>query len=366
VRRQGGSKEWLAALEAEVESWADRAPTALSGLLRTVFVGGGTPSLLGPGAMGGLRRILGSDVLPPSVEEWTAEANPESFTPELARDWAEAGVNRVSLGVQTFDPAGLRWMGRLHGPDGARVAVRAGRDAGLENLSVDLIFGLPPRLGRDLDRDLDQLLALDLPHVSLYGLSIEAGTALARWLDEGREEPLDDAVYAEEYLRIAERLTSEGYRHYEVSNFARPGRESIHNQAYWSGAPYLGLGNSAHSFLPPVRSWNLRDWDAYSSGVSERRSPVESTETLSPADRELEELWLGLRTSRGVSTSILGETGRALFAEWVREGTAWHRDDRVGFEARGWLVMDERVVALSSAMDRAGGRLTGPAAGEEL
>jgi len=351
VRRQGGRGEWLEALGAELDWRRDRDPDLLAQRLDTLFVGGGTPSLLGEGAMAGLADLLGPARLRGEPLEWTAEANPESFSPSLARDWRGAGVNRVSLGVQTFQAPGLKWMGRLHGPEGADTAVEAARAAGFRDLSIDLIFGLPAHLERDLEEDLDRVLSLDLPHVSLYGLSVEEGTPLARWIREAREEPLDEERYAEEYLRIADRLTGEGYTHYEVSNFARPGHASVHNRAYWEGVPYLGLGNGAHSFVPPVRSWNLREWNGYRSRMATGGDPVDASEELTPEDRALEEIWLGLRTRSGLDEGRLTAAALALAEDWIRRGWALREDRRIRLTAEGWLLLDRLVVELSQAQE---------------
>ena len=191
------------AMVAGDRGW-DRLP------LETLYIGGGTPSLLGAGAVPALLEALAPRVDLTGLTEFTAEANPESFTPELAADWVAAGVDRVSLGAQTFHEPALRWMGRLHGPEGPARAVRAAREAGLENVGLDLIFGLPERLGRDLDDDLDRILALEPEHISVYGLSVEPDTPLGRWVAEGRESLPDEDRYGEEYLRVANRLRGRG------------------------------------------------------------------------------------------------------------------------------------------------------------
>ena len=185
----------------------------------------------------------------------------------MATGWRCAGVNRISLGIQSFHAPSLRWMGRLHGADGARSAVRIGRAVGFTNLSVDLIFGLPDHLERDWERDLDHTLSLDPDHVSLYGLSAEPATPLGRAVADRRETLPTEGRYEQEYLLAVDRLAEAGYEAYEVSNFARPGFASQHNSVYWSGEPYVGLGNGAHSYRHPVRRWNLRDWDAYLAGA---------------------------------------------------------------------------------------------------
>ncbi|HSM34848.1 MAG TPA: radical SAM family heme chaperone HemW [Longimicrobiales bacterium] len=326
---------------------------------RTLYVGGGTPSMLGAHAMDALAAALAPFVSFGSISEWTAEANPESFDREVAHGWAAAGVNRISLGAQTFDADALRWMGRLHGPEGPARALDAARHAGIDNVSLDLIFGLPARLNRDWEADLDTALSLGPAHLSLYGLTAEKGTPLRRRVDEGREALPPAEVYAEEYRLASRRLAEDGWEHYEVSNFCRPGRSSVHNEAYWDGSAYLGLGSGAHSFLAPRRWWNLRDWRAYRSAVESGRTPVDEEEILEAGERELERVWLGLRTRRGIAPRTPGQ--RNLARAWVSEGLAeWCRDghagpgagrpalsrvrapecDRFRLTPEGWLVLD--------------------------
>ena len=344
--------EWLAAIAGELDlvrgamGWDAPLP------VETLYIGGGTPSLLGAGAMARLRDALAAgraDLA--ALDEWTAEANPESFDADLARDWRDAGIGRVSFGAQTFHEPSLRWMGRLHGPEGPGRAVAAARDAGIPDVSVDLIFGLPARLGRDLDDDLDRVLALEPEHVSVYGLSVEPDTPLGRWVAEGRESPADPDRYSDEYLRVADRLGAEGYHHYEVSNFARPGHEARHNAAYWRGVPYLGLGNGAHSFVPPVRWWNRRDWPAYRDAVSRGVAPRESEERLGPDEARLERLWLGLRQSDGLESAALTRPQRLLVEDWERRGLAERRGERVALTTEGWLLLDRLTVELESAAE---------------
>ncbi len=346
VRRTGDVEGWLAALAGELRAVESEGLLSLGPSLESLYVGGGTPSLLGPTAMDGLAGVVGRERLGSPGLEWTAEANPESLTAEVASAWRRSGVNRLSLGVQTFHEPALRWMGRLHGPDGATAAVARARGAGIENLSVDLIFGLPAHLGRSWARDLEAALALGVPHVSLYGLSVEPGTPLGRAVAEGREQGVDEELYREEYLEAAQTLVGEGFEHYEVSNFARPGFTSRHNGAYWTGEPYLGLGNGAHSYAPPVRRWNLRAWEAYAARATAGQSPEEGREVLDEAARRLERIWLGLRTSAGLSLKGLGARALGLVAEWVRDGRAIRTGSRVRLTAGGWLLLDRLAVEL--------------------
>jgi oxygen-independent coproporphyrinogen-3 oxidase len=283
--------------------------------------------------------------------EWTSEANPESFTRDVAAGWRGAGVNRISLGVQSFHAPSLRWMGRLHGADGARSAVGVARAAGFTNLSVDLIFGLPAHLGREWASDLDQALSLDPDHVSLYGLTAESATAFGRAVAEGRENLLSEKLYEEEYLLAVDRLGDAGYEAYEVSNFARPGFHSRHNSVYWSGVPYLGLGNGAHSYRHPVRRWNLRDWDAYWTGATGPGLPLEGQEELDLDKVRLERIWLGLRTLRGVSLRGLPSSARDCTKRWVEQTLAVLDEDVVRLTPKGWLVMDRLTVELDAELD---------------
>lgn len=348
------------ASDPPVDAWAEAVGRELRGLaaerdwdaplaLETLYLGGGTPSLLGTGAMSRLLDALAPAATLEGAREVTAEANPESFTPELAADWRKAGVNRVSFGAQTFHAPSLRWMGRLHGPDGPGRAVSAARGAGIDNLGLDLIFGLPERLGRDLEDDLDRVLELEPRHVSVYGLSIEPDTPLGRWVAEGRESVPGQERYREEYLQVAERLRREGFVHYEVSNFARPGQESRHNAAYWSGVPYLGLGNGAHSFIAPERWWNHRDWDEYRRAVGSDGRGRADAEVLGPREVRLERIWLGLRTAEGVAAPELDAGQRRVVDRWVGEGLAEADPSRVRLTVEGWLLLDRLAVELDAA-----------------
>jgi putative oxygen-independent coproporphyrinogen III oxidase len=339
---------WLKAVQDELrlvrrcESWGELQ-------LSTLYVGGGTPSLLGPGALARLRgQLEDAGALEPDLE-WTAEANPESFTSTLAHDWKEAGLNRISLGVQTFHGPALRWMGRLHEAEGAKAALCAARAAGFDNVSVDLIFGLPDRLQRDWTRDLELALALEPEHISLYGLTAEPGAALGRWVREGRAELPGENTYADEYLLAARVLTEAGFHHYEVSNFARPGRESRHNRAYWTGAPYLGLGPGAHSYNPPERCWNVRDWGIYQTRLAAGELPREAQETVGDSGEWLERLWLGLRTREGAVLPKRTDRVEQTLQQWQAAGWATVENARIRLTPAGWLLLDQLAVELESA-----------------
>ncbi len=342
VRAGGGGRDWLEALGRELEHVRREGLFALDERLATLYVGGGTPSLLEADAMAGLAELLGPGRLRAAELEWTVEANPESFDAEVAAAWRRAGVNRVSLGVQTFDERALRWMGRLHGTRGGPEAVARARTAGIENVSIDLIFALPAHLGRSWEDDLARALELDVPHVSLYGLGVEPATALGRAVAAGREPAVDEERYAEEFLLAARTLTAAGYEHYEVSNFAKSGRRARHNAVYWNGAPYLGLGNGAHSYAPPIRRWNVRDWDEYAARSGE--TPEADREVLDGAALDLERVWLSLRTSEGLDQPAPGTPQALLVEKWVRRGHATCAGGRVRLTPEGWLLLDRLAV----------------------
>lgn len=350
VARRPPVEAWLDAVEAELRLVFDARGWATPQRLDTLYVGGGTPSLLGAGAMARLAERLGRWFDVGGLVEWTAEANPESIDAALARDWREAGIGRVSLGVQTFHEPALHWMGRLHGADGGRRAVDAVRAGGIEDVSVDLIFALPERLGRDWADDLARAVELEPTHVSLYGLTAESSAHLGRRVAEGRETMADDDAYAAEYRLAVDTLAGAGFEHYEVSNFARPGRRSRHNRAYWTGAEYLGLGSGAHSFVGGERWWNERDWNAWSRALAEGRLAIADAERLDDAQARLERIWLGLRHDGGYGGPI-GAAQAELLDGWERAGLLAGRDP-IRLTADGWLVLDQLAVDLDATYDR--------------
>ena len=263
--------------------------------LETVFVGGGTPTFTEPSA---LRRVL--DALP-SADEVTVEANPETVTPELARLLRSGRVTRVSLGVQTFRPRLLAVLERRGGPDVVRHAVYALRDAGFDNISLDLLYGIPGQSAPDLDADIADALALAPEHVSYYELEAKPGT---RFTHAHAEELARQADAMEGYFEhVVERLTAVGYRWYETANFCRSGREARHNLAYWLGRDYVGLGLGAVSTLGSVRWRNTSKLSAYQSALASGQRPPRETEDLDAETKTRERLMLGLRLDRPLALS---------------------------------------------------------------
>ncbi len=340
VRRVVPVRQYLVALEREAAlAGAPPAPV-------TVYLGGGTPSRLGAEGVAAVLALVGAA----RAEEVTIEANPDDVTPAAARAWARAGVTRLSLGAQSFSDRVLAWMHRTHDSTAIAPAVAAARAGGIANVSLDVIFAVPEDLGRDLAYDLRRTLALGPEHVSLYGLTVEPGTALARQIARGESRPARESRYEEEYLLAHETLAAAGLDFYEVSNAARPGFESRHNRAYWRLAPYLGLGPSAHSFDGAARWWNEPAWAAWQRRAAAGESPVAGREILNPHQRELEQWYLGLRTTDGVPLPAAGTPGAERLASWRAQG--WVREplpgagrDRLRLTPAGWLRLDELVAA---------------------
>lgn len=347
VRRNVPVDEYLSALETEL---ALRVGTAEPHEVDSIYFGGGTPSRLGgPGLARALDVVRHRFPLAAGAEV-TAEANPEDVTPAAAAAWAEAGINRLSIGSQTFDERALEWMHRSHGAGAIGDAVRTARDAGITNLSLDLIFALPDELRRNFSTDIDRLLELEPDHVSLYGLTIEPKTPLGRWVEGGGTVEQPEEGYEADFLLAHERLIAAGFEHYEVSNYGRPGRRARHNSAYWAGVPYVGLGPAAHGFDGAARRWNTRAYAAWRDQLAAGADPKEGEEVLSADNLVAEAVYLGLRSDAGLALTP-GEAD--LVAPWLRAGwVSTDPDGRLRCTATGWLRLDSLAAALTHHRSR--------------
>jgi oxygen-independent coproporphyrinogen-3 oxidase len=265
----------------------------------TLFFGGGTPTQLSPAQLSRLLELVLYCHPPAAGYEFSVEANPADVTPELAALLARHGVTRVSLGAQSFQTAKLRVLERDHGSDDIRRAAALIRDAGLQ-LALDLIFGVPGETAADWQSDLDAALALEPDHVSTYGLTIERGTTFWNRMSHGQLARADEDIERSLYLRAINYLSGNGLEHYEVSNFARPGRRCRHNEAYWAGEQYAAAGPGATRYIAGVRETNHRSTTTYLKRVLSGQSPVAEREQLAPEDRARELLVFGLRRMAGV------------------------------------------------------------------
>ncbi len=316
--------------------------------LDTVYLGGGTPSRLGEG-VGELLSIVRNraTILPDA--ELTIEANPDDVTPQNADAWVAAGVNRVSLGAQSFDPDVLAWMHRTHSSEQIGNAVHALRQAGIGNISLDLIFSLPESLNRDWGADLDRALRLQPTHLSLYGLTVEPHTPLGHWRDRGETVEAPEERYETEFVTAHDRLAAAGFEHYEVSNFALPGRRSRHNSSYWTGVPYASLGPSAHSFDGSVRSWSVAAYPEWECRLRAGETVVAGSETLTEENRLSERVYLGLRTTDGLRAT---DAELDLARPWIEAGWAGLQDRTIVLTPAGFLRLDALAASLTLAGSR--------------
>ena len=288
--------------------------------ISTVYIGGGTPSQLTAAQLEQLFIYI-NKVYGNQAEEITIEANPDDVTPEFAATLPRLGINRVSMGAQTFDNVRLHFLHRRHTAAQVPIAVQRLRDAGIHNISVDLMYGFPNETITDWQHDIEAALALNVEHISAYCLMIEEGTPLAKMMRSGDcpscEErsglqgdcPLNEELEREMYELLIDRLTGAGYEHYEISNFAKPGYRSRHNSSYWHDVPYIGLGAAAHSYDGTCRSWNVADIKKYMDAIKRGERPAEC-EVLDPNTHYNDRITTALRTSDGLDLTTLSEEHR--------------------------------------------------------
>lgn len=282
--------------------------------VHTLYFGGGTPSRLTPAqietVVSCLSKILGLEQL----REFTVECNPDDISLEYVTALRRLGVNRISMGVQSFHDGMLRFLARRHNAAQAIQAVETCHKAGIHNVSIDLMYGLPGQTMEMQKQDLDTAVGLDVQHISSYCLSFEPDSPLESMRQKGQVEPLPEDTCAAMYSAMCTSMQQAGFEHYEISNFARPGYQSKHNSSYWDGTPYLGLGAGAHSFNGNSRMWAPSDLDLYMKTVQSGELGFEQ-EDLTQEDRYNEIVMLGLRTATGINLSKLSQTQRTSLLE---------------------------------------------------
>jgi oxygen-independent coproporphyrinogen-3 oxidase len=341
VRPRVPTREYLRALEQEL--LARHVGSEFD--LATLYFGGGTPSKLGGNGISRLMEIVRCRAGLRENAEITLEANPEDVSADAVRAWQRAGVNRLSLGVQSFDDDVLRWMHRTHDARTARRAIDIARDQGLANISLDLIFALPTSLHRAWREDLDAALSLNVPHLSVYGLTVEERTPLGRWVARNDIVEAAEDTFENEFLWAHCVLTSAGFEHYEVSNYGMPGHHSRHNWAYWTRKPYGGIGPSAHEFDGGERRWNTSAYADWSERSARGEDMTAGREELRTEQCVAEEVYLSLRTTAGLR--IFPEE-RGHIEPWVAAGWAEVGQDFVlRLTAAGWLRLDSLANALT-------------------
>lgn len=308
--------------------------------VETVYFGGGTPSLLSADELMQLWDALESNFPRQELKEITLEANPDNLTADYIKALKDTPVNRLSIGIQSFHDKDLRYMNRAHDAREADYAVKAAQDKGFENISIDLIYGTPTMSDREWLENIATAIALKVPHISAYALTVEPRTALAHAIAKGASREPDNSQTAAQFQVLMEQLALAGYDHYEVSNFALPGKYAVHNTNYWMGKHYLGLGPSAHSFNTASRQWNVAHNAGYMKSIlSEGKVPFEQ-ELLSFEDRFNEYMMTSLRTMWGADLEHI----RTTFGD--DQVTRLQAESEV-YNNRGWMLQQEGKLILT-------------------
>ena len=322
--------------------------------IETVYFGGGTPSLLSDAELMQLWDAIEKHFPQQDLKEITLEANPDNLTPQYVKELKNTPVNRLSIGIQSFQDKDLHYMNRAHTASEADYAVKLAQDNGWENISIDLIYGTPTMTDKEWLRNIQTAIALGVPHISSYALTVEPQTALAHAITKGKSKEPDNSQTAAQFEQLMRSLQEAGYEHYEISNFALPGKYAVHNTNYWRGKHYLGLGPSAHSFNTVSRQWNVANNPAYiKSLLAEGKAPFER-EVLSFEDRFNEYLMTSLRTMWGTDLKHIVQTFGADVATDLQQRSEEYLD-------KGWMLLEEQHMRLTSAgklfADRIAGEL---------
>jgi putative oxygen-independent coproporphyrinogen III oxidase len=336
--------EWLVALRAELGLAAERLGTPPP--VSTVFVGGGTPSLLGGAGLSAVLDALRDHFTLAPDAEVTTEANPESTSRRLFTQLRAGGFTRVSLGMQSVAPQVLAVLDRVHSPGRALDAAREARAAGFDHVNLDLIYGTPGETDDDLRRSVDAAIDAGVDHVSGYALVVEDGTALARRVRRGEIVPVDDDVLARRYELLDTHLSAAGFDWYEVSNWSRPGGECRHNIGYWDGGQWWGAGPGAHGFVGSTRWWNVKHPNAYAQSLANGLLPVADFERLDAATMHTEDVMLRVRLRGGLPVAVLSDAERGRAETVIEDGLAVLEADRLILTDHGRLLADAVVRTL--------------------
>jgi putative oxygen-independent coproporphyrinogen III oxidase len=324
----------------------DVAGRAAPPTVATVFVGGGTPSLLGGDGLAAVLDAVRAHFTLAADAEVTTEANPESTSPQLFEQLRTAGFTRVSLGMQSVAPHVLATLDRVHSPGRALDAAREASGAGFDHVNLDLIYGTPGESDDDLRRSVDAAIDAGVDHVSGYALVVEDGTAMARRVRRGEIAAPDNDVLAQRYELLDARLSAAGFDWYEVSNWSRPGGECRHNIGYWNGGEWWGAGPGAHGFLGATRWWNVKHPNAYAQSLADGLLPVADFERLDAATLHVEEVMLRLRLRDGLPVAVLSDGERARAEAVIGDGLVAMDADRLVLTDHGRLLADAVVRTL--------------------
>lgn len=357
-------ERYVESLLRELSSTLERGSfDARGAILQSIYMGGGTPTLFSPDSIGRVIENIMARFSPAPGCEVTIEANPDTVDRDRLKGFRDAGVNRISIGLQALNDRDLKSLGRTHGAERAEGAVHLSREAGFDNIGADVIFGAPGQEMEDLVATVERVAALRPGHVSLYGLTIEPGTRFYELYGPGKTStPAAGLPTEHDEIRmyeIASRLLKDaGYMHYEISNFALPGRGSVHNRGYWAGRDYLGLGASAHSYLSCPgwgrRWWNARDAERYMALIEGRGDAVDGLEELTRAEALAEALLTGLRMlDRGIDPGPFKERFGSYPREEFRNLAELEREGFIKSDGEGWLLTQKGVLLANEVFLRA-------------
>jgi len=340
------AERYRAALSRELTLRASQSSWNGSSL-RSIYFGGGTPALMPAEYLKDLLEGIKNSFDYPSDIEVTLETNPGVCDKENLRSFREAGVNRLSIGAQSFNDDELKFLCRIHSAVDIDTAVKQARTAGFDNLSLDLIYGVPGQSVGSFITSVKHALDLEIEHLSTYALSIEKGTEFAKLIEEGKLSKPDPDQAAEQYTELCHVMRDAGFDHYELTNFARPRRQSRHNWTYWRRIPYLGLGVAAHTFNGVSRCWNTRNTALYIDLINSGKTAVTDEETLLPEEVLEETVYLGLRTIDGLDRAIAGKASAPeTIEELLSNGFLILQNGRLHIPERHWLLLDEIVLKL--------------------
>jgi len=307
--------------------------------IETIYFGGGTPSLLNTNELQILIGQITDQFEVSSSAEVTIETNPDDLNPQYVRELRNTLINRFSIGVQSFYEEDLKWMNRAHTASEAQSSIKRVQDAGFENISTDLIYGFPLLSNAKWEFNIQQLVDYQVPHISSYSITVEPKTALASFINKGKQVNMDEGQSASQFLILIDQLAESGFEHYEISNFAKPDRYSRHNSNYWDGVNYLGIGPSAHSFDGESRQWNISNNSKYIHEIELKKIPAEK-EILSTENRINEYIMTSLRTSKGMNLQFLSEKFGSDYSNEIYNGLE-------SFLEKEWLNMNGQLVTLT-------------------
>lgn len=306
--------------------------------VETIYFGGGTPSLLSAGDVNKLLNAITDHHTVKTGAEITLEANPDDLDKAKVQAYKQTAINRFSIGIQSFFNEDLQWMNRVHRAAEAEAAVKRAQDAGFENITADLIYGYPLLTDQKWKYNLDKIFELDIPHVSSYSITVEPRTALASFISKKKTPEMSETQSAEQFITLMDAMQSNGFEHYEISNFSKPGRYSRHNSNYWKGVKYLGIGPSAHSFNGESRQWNVRNNGKYSQALESGHIPAE-IEVLSETNRLNEYIMTSLRTMWGLNLDELSSIAPASAYELLKAAQP--------FFDKGWIRQNDKTIFLT-------------------